>query len=185
MCEIIRQKQIEDSIKQEFDQTLQDRVARYLQVRHHEIIPNMSFAAASAECSLLFRDGYFYAYIALAQAVAEAIVRFLCEVEFGKHGNSFEKNVKKLSVREFISDKLKKAFLQIWRMRNDYHHMNPNIETDRHELEKLAKNKIQYLAKIEGEIFHFTNIDCNFVPEKPKYWKKSGDQVNVYLKIDP
>ena len=185
MYEIIRQKQIEDSIKQDFDQTLQDRVARYLQVRHHEVIPDMHFAAASAECNLLFRDGYFYACIALAQAVADALVRFLCEVEFGKHGNSFKQNVEKLSVRGFISDKLKESFLEIWDMRNEYHHLKPDIETDRHELEDLARKKIQYLAKIEGEIFHFTNIDGNFVPEKPKYWKKSGEQVNVYLKIDP
>ena len=135
----------------------------------------MHFAAASAECNLLFRDGYFYACIALAlaQAVAEALVRLLCEVDFGKHDKSFKKNVKKLSMRNFISDKLKESFLEIWKMRNEYHHLEPNIETDRHELEKLARKKIQYLAKIESEIFYFTDIDGKIIPEKPKYWKKA------------
>lgn len=44
--DIIRQKQLEDSIKQELEQTLSERAARYLQVKPHGIVPYTHFAAA-------------------------------------------------------------------------------------------------------------------------------------------
>ena len=69
--EIFQRALTTDSIKQEFEQTLPERVERYLQVKPHEIIPNAPFAVPSAECRFLFRDGHFYACIALVQAVAD------------------------------------------------------------------------------------------------------------------
>jgi len=75
--------QTTDSIKQGFQQTLSERVERYLQVKPYEIIPNAPFAAPSTECSLLFRDGHFYACIALVQAVVEATIRYVCGIDFG------------------------------------------------------------------------------------------------------
>ena len=69
----------EDGIKQEFEQTLSSRVERYLKVKPHGIVPLTEFAPVSAECTLLFRDGHFYGSIALSQAVAEAIAKFLCQ----------------------------------------------------------------------------------------------------------
>ena len=57
--EFFQRVQTADSIKQEFEQTLAERVERHLQVKPHEIIPNAPFAAPSAECSLLFRDWYY------------------------------------------------------------------------------------------------------------------------------
>ena len=86
----------QDGIRQEFDQTLSARVERYLKVRPHGIIPLTEFAPVSAECALLFRDGHFYGSIALSQAVAEAIVKFLCQKNGWKPKKSFEKNIAKL-----------------------------------------------------------------------------------------
>lgn len=104
-----------DSIKQEFEQTLPKRVERYLEVKPHIIIPNAPFAVPSSECSFLYRDGHFYACIALVQAVAEAIVRYICDIDFGKHGKVFEKNVDTLYDRKFISDALKESLLRYGR----------------------------------------------------------------------
>ncbi|MCJ7521187.1 MAG: hypothetical protein MUP21_03065, partial [Dehalococcoidia bacterium] len=56
--EAIQRKQIEDSLRQDFEGLLSTRVARYLQVKPHPIISNRHFAAASAECALIFRDGH-------------------------------------------------------------------------------------------------------------------------------
>ena len=91
---LIQQKQTEDSMKQEFDQTLSERAIRYLEVKPYGIIPNTKFAAASSECSLLFRDDHFYGCIALVQAVAEALVRFLCQKN-KKSVGEFENNLEK------------------------------------------------------------------------------------------
>ena len=183
--ELIQRKQVEDSIKQEFEQTLSDRVNRYLQVKPHEIIPCTYFSAVSAECILLFRDGHFYGCIALTQAVAEALVKFLCKTNFGRHRKVFEKNVEKLSQREFIPDKVKESLLTIWKRRDDYHHLNPNVATDRQALEELAREKVQLLVEVEREIFRFTIVDGKISPEQPKYWKANGDKVQVFLRLEP
>ena len=82
--ELLQRRLTTDSMKQEFEHTLPERVERYLQIKPHGIIPNAPFVAPSSECSLLFRVGHFYACIALAQAVAEAIVRYMCDIDFKK-----------------------------------------------------------------------------------------------------
>ena len=183
--ELIQQKQVEDSIRQEFEQTLSDRAARYLQVKPHGIVSYEHFSAASAECSLLFRDGHFYGCIAITQAVAEALVRFLCQRNSWKPAKEFGKNVEKLSGRKFISHELKTSLLRIWEKRDDYHHLNPKVETDRRALEQLAMEKARLLVKVESEIFGFTVVDGQIIPKQPKYWKGSGNQVQVFLRFNP
>lgn len=182
---LIQQKQVEESIRQEFEGTLPERVTRYLQVKPHPITPNTHFAAVSAQCSLLFRDGHFYGCIALTQAVAEALVKFLCRKNSWKPAKEFEANIERLSVRNVISDELKESFLMIWENRDDYHHLNPSIETDRRKLEELAREKARLLAGIESEIFHFAVVNGELVPKHPKYWDISGKQANVFLRLEP
>ena len=150
---LIQQKLLEDSIKQENEQTLSLRAQRYLKVKPHEIIPYKQFSPASAECPLLFRDGHYYGCITLAQSVAEAIVRFLCQKNFGKAKNVFEKNIDRLLTRHFISEKLKNKFLKIWENRDDYHHLKKNIEVQRIKLEEISCEKVLLLKEIESEIF--------------------------------
>jgi hypothetical protein len=184
--EIFEKAFITDSLRQEFKQTMQDRVQRYLQVKPHEIIPNAPFAAPSSECSLLFRDGHFYACISLIQAVTEAIVRYICDLNFQKHDKVFEKNVEKLCYRKFIDDKLKESLLKIWDKRDDYHHLNSSVKADRLNLEQLAMEKAFLLVEVESEIFKYTlGKDGSINPDHPKYWKISGNQMEVFLRLDP
>ena len=184
--ELFQRAQATNSMKQEFEQTLPERVQRYLQVKPHEIIPSTPFAAPSAECSLLFRDGHFYACIALVQAVAEAIVRYACDIDFGKHDKVFEKNVQKLYTRRFIDDEVREAMLRIWKRRDDYHHLNSSGKSDRDTLEKLAKEKAHLLVEIESEIFKFSfGGDGSVIPKYPKYWKIRGNQADIYLRLEP
>ncbi|MBA7640183.1 hypothetical protein ES703_47848 [subsurface metagenome] len=184
--ELHQQALTTNSIRQEFEQTLPERVERYLQVKPHIIIPNAPFAIPSSECSFLYRDGHFYACIALVQAVAEAIVRYICDLDFGRHGKVFEKNVEKLYERKFISDKLRESLLKIWEKRDDYHHLNSNVKSDRQSLEKLAKEKACLLVEVESEIFKFSfGNDGSIIPKYPKYWKISGNQMEVFLRLKP
>jgi len=170
---LIQQKQVEDSIKQEVEQGLADRAVRYLQAKPHMMLPNTPFAAVSAECSLLFRDGHFYGCIALTQAVAESLARFLCQKNCWRPAKGFEENVEKLSVRGFISDKTKESLFRIWEKRDDYHHLNPNVETDCRALEELAREKIRLLGEVESEVFRFIVVNGKIIPEQPKYWTAS------------
>jgi hypothetical protein len=184
--EVFQRAQVADSIKQQLEQTLSERVERYLQVKPHEIIPNAPFAVPSAECSLLFRDAHFYACIALVQAVTEAIVRYVCDIDFGAHDKVFEKNVEKLHTRRFIDDELREAVLGIWKKRDDYHHLNSNVKSDRDTLERLAREKARLLVKVESEIFRFRlGVDGTIIPKYPKYWKIKGNQAEIFLRLEP
>ena len=178
----VRRQQVEESLKQECEQALVERVNRYIEISHARIIPNHYFAPPSAECLLSFRDGHFYGCIATVQAVTEALVRFLCEKNFWKPAKEFEKNIKDLNKRGFISERLKDLFLRIWQSRDDYHHLNSTILAQRQELEKLAKEKIGFLAEIEKDIFAFTITDQGaVVPKNPKYWDGADGQVFLRL----
>ena len=183
--ELIQKKMTEDSIRQDFEYTLSDRVDRYLEVKPHKIIPNMYFSAVSTECSFLFRDGHFYGCIALTQAVAEALVRFMCKINFGRQGKVFEKNVEKLLNRGFISNKLKDNLIEIWARRDDYHHLESSISTDRQMLEDLARKKTRLLVDVEKQVFSFTIINGEINPENPKYWDINGNQAQVFLRLEP
>ncbi len=183
--ELMQRRQVQDSIRQEFEGTLQDRVTRYLQVKPHEIVPNTHFAAVSAECSLLFRDGHYYGCISLSQSVAEALVRFLCQKNSWRPANGFEQNVRKLHTRNVISKELQENLLQIWGMRDDYHHLNPTIEADRLRLEELAKEKIGFLVRVEREVFAYTVQDGSWVPKNPQYFDVEDNTAHVFLRFDP
>jgi hypothetical protein len=183
--ELIQKKMIEESIRQDFEYTFSDRVDRYLEVKPHDIVPYTYFSAASTECSYLFRDGHFYGCIALTQAVAEALVRFMCKINFRRAGKVFGNNVEKLSNRGFISNVVKGHLLEIWTMRDDYHHLNPNVATDRHTLQELAREKTRLLVEVEKEVFRRTIVDGNINPENPKYWNINRNQAQVFLRIQP
>ena len=167
----IEQKRVEESIKQDCMGNASIRAARYLQVKPHGIISNQHFAPPSTECSYLFRDGHYYGCIALTQAVAEALVKFLCSKNSFRPARSFETNVSNLYKRQFISKEIRDAMLSIWNKRDSYHHLNHDIETDRDKLEELAKEKLVHLYEIENEIFKYTTtIEGGFKLKYPKYW---------------
>ncbi len=180
---LIQKKQTEDFLRQDFEQTLPDRVSRYLEVKPHEVIPLTPFACASSECSLLFRDGHFYGCIALTQAVAEAIVRLLCQKNNCSHTGKFEEKIERVHKKRFISDNVKKSLLKIWERRNDYHHLNPNVETSNQKLKELAKEKACLIVEIEREIFSYKLVDGVIIPDQPRYWENNSNQ--VFLRITP
>ncbi len=181
----IQRKQTEDSIKQEFEQSLTSRIERYLKVKPHGIVPSTQFAPVSAECTLLFRDGHYYGCIALAQAVAEAIARFLCQKNSWKPEKNFENNIEKLYKRNFISTELRDEFLKIWKNRDDYHHLKQNIEIERTKLEKISYEKMALLKEIESEIFKFSVKNGKLIPENKKYWELQEDgTIPVFLKLE-
>jgi len=178
----------EDAIKQEFVQTLSSRVERYLKVKPHGMVPFPEFAPfapVSAECTLLFRDGHFFGCIALSQAVAESVARFLCQRNGWKPKKNFEDNMAKLQTRKVISSDMKDKFLRIWEKRDDYHHLNSTIETDRNKLEALAYERVLLLREIEAEVFKFSIVDGKLMPENRKYWDvQSNGKVPVFLKLE-
>ena len=182
----IQRKKLEDDIRSEFEGTIRARVDRYLAVKPHEIIADTHFSRVSTEISTLFRDGQFYGCIALSQAVGEALVRYMCQRNSFNPVKVFEKNLEKLSRRRFVDTSLKDQFVDLWSGRDDYHHLNSNIEQDRQKLEELAENKAQVLMEIEKEVFGYTTYDGKLALKHPQYWDvDETNNVQVYLRIEP
>ena len=182
----IKRKQLEESLKQDILATLDERISRYQELDFIKITPNAHFASVSAECILLYRDGYFLACIALCQAVSEAIVRLMCESsKFTSISNDYEKNVENLQKRN-IKPNCNQLFKEIWAGRPDYHHLNPGIPTERSKLQEIARSKIATLHKIESTVFEFTIKDGAISPKYPKYWDINKDGlINAFLRFEP
>jgi len=66
----IKRRELQDTLRGECLSTINERVTRYLELDFIEVTPNEPFASISAECIRLYQDGYFFACIALCQAVA-------------------------------------------------------------------------------------------------------------------
>lgn len=181
---IIKKAEAEDTLRQEFDLFFDQRVKRYLELRPHGIIPNSHFAAVSSECYSLYHDGHFYGAISLSQSVAEALVKFLCNKNGWKPNKDFEENIKQLIARQKINQDLADIFTRLWEDRNDYHHLNPNIEQERQKLESLAKSKLTDLRTIEADLFAYSTNDGKISPKYPKYWDIANGTVPVFLRFD-
>lgn len=170
-----------DSIKQEFEQTFDQRVERYLEVKPHGVIPNTHFARASSECSKLYRDAHFLGCISLLQSVTESLVRFVCSVNGFTPASNFERNVRTIVTNGIISTEQQEQILKLWENRDDFHHLNPSVESEYLELMRLSKEKILILNEIEKFFFDFDINKGVLVPKKPQYWT-TGTQ--VFLRLD-
>ena len=182
----IKRRQLEENLKGDFLATIEERISRYQELDFIQLTPNTHFAFVSVECINLYRDGYFLACIALCQAVAEAIVRLMCErSKFSSISDDYEKNVENLQKRKNEPD-CSELFKEIWKGRNDYHHLNPEIPTERSKLQDIAKSKILTLHKIESKVFDFAwTKDGAVSPRFPKYWDfNENGMLNVYLRFE-
>jgi len=186
ISKVIRLQQLADRLRQDFIGKLDERILRYQELDFIKVTPNAHFASVSAECILLYRDGHFLACIALCQAVAEAIARLMCERStFGASiSKDYEKNVENLEKRK-IQPNCSELFKEIWEDRNNYHHLNPEIPTERSKLQDIAKSKIITLHKIESKVFDFTwTRDGAISPRYPKYWDFKDGFLNVFLRFE-
>ena len=86
----------EESFRAEFEQGLDARVRRYLEIPQQAVMPNFEFSRVLGECILLYRDGYFFGCICLAQAIAEALVKSLCSTWGATPSSCFERNIRTL-----------------------------------------------------------------------------------------
>ncbi len=181
----IKQSKLEESLRGDFLATLNERISRYEELDFIKLTPNTHFAVVSAECINLYRDGYFLACIALCQAVAEAIVRLMCERNnFSSVSQEYKVNIGNLLKRRIQPD-CNALFKEIWEDRNNYHHLNPIILTEKTKLQDIAKIKIVTLHQIESKVFEFDVISGAISPRYPKYWDFNRDgMLEVFLRFE-
>jgi len=185
----IKRHQLEDTLRAECLGTIDERIERYLELNFIEVTPNEHFASISAECILLYRDGHFFACIALCQAVAEALVRLICERNGrgSPHFVKFETNTRKLKeLKNKIPPDWIEAFERIWENRNDYHHLNPKVPTERTKLQAIAKSKMITLGTVESKVFAFEWVGGAIKPKHPKYWPEiHNGLLDAFLRLEP
>ncbi len=182
MMQAVRRAQLKDDLRQACEQTLDERVDRYLEIEHQGIVGNHYFAAASSECINLYRDGHFIATVMASQAVNEGILKFIPERNNIQTRNH-EELMEMLVTKDLISCDCADASERIWRsFRNDVHHMNPKVASI--PFKQLAKQNLQALAAVEREIFGVNIEQGKLLPKQPKYWDVQKDgTVPVFLRL--
>jgi hypothetical protein len=180
--EIWRREDLKKGMRQVLEQTIEERVERYLEVAHQGIIPNHHFAAASSECIDRYRDGYSLSAVMVSQAVTEGIWRLVLERNQVQADRDRSALATILVERGTLSADCAEAFGRIWRsFRNDVHHMNPSVE--RVQFRELARRNLIDLATIEREIFAVSFDNGKLVPIQPRYWDlQAGGTTSVFLR---
>lgn len=177
---------IENQIRAEDARTLTDRASRALQICRSFIIPMGPFALPSAECARLFRDGHFYGCISLAQAVTDAIIRHVYWAEFPDADRSIfgklHQRLGELRRNNRIGDAANDAVEQIWRHRNDFHHLDPKTQIGERKLEEIAIEALTLLARIEEEFFSYSLKEGAISPDKPQYWNITDGKALIYVR---
>ena len=131
----------------------------------------------------MFVAGSFYGCISLAQAVGEALSKFVAEKNKVRLRKDYGTRVARLREAGVISSACKTAFQSLHgKDRDDYHHLNKNVEQDCRKLEARAEGCLAALHSIESEVFQFERKERAILPRFPQYWPKSGPHLSVYLK---
>jgi hypothetical protein len=126
--EVMKRQMLKGSLFSQLEQTVDQRIDRYMEIDHQGIIGNHHFASASLECLNLYRDGYFISAVMVSQAVNEGIVKFVAERNGIKEKKEHSDLMKEFVKQQIMSSNCAQASKKIWRsFRNDVHHMNPKV----------------------------------------------------------
>lgn len=174
-----REKQLRD----QFEAELPQRMRRASRIRLQNFIPAHWFAAAASDCARMFVAGFFYGAVSVAQAYVEALSRYLALQHTIRVGKDTEERCRRLNSDGIISINSLNAALAVFRDRNDFHHLNRDVEQDNAKLEALAEDCINQLHTIESEIFAWTiGEKGKIIVRTPDYWpsEEAGTvQVNL------
>ena len=169
-----RKERVSHDIRQEFEQSIDQRVQRFLEIAHQGVIASEHFGPASAECIRVYRDGHFISSVMVSQSVAEALWRFVLERNDLQFEGDRQKMAPVLAQRRILSQQAADAFIRIWRsFRCDVHHLNPKVAAI--PFRELAKRNMTDLAAIERELFEVTPDNGTLIVKQPKYWDLRAD----------
>lgn len=173
------------SIKASFDASLSLAAHRASKLKFQQIIPGHWFSAAASECLRMYVDGHFYGTISVSQSYIEALGKFIAECHMLKQAkNDASVMWTRLAEEGIVSSDAKIAAVAILQNRNDFHHLNKEIETDYQELETRGLDCLANLHTIESDIFSYSFVNGTISPHKPRYWPKiEGDTNRVQVQL--
>ena len=183
-------EEIESDLRRQFEAELRGRVERYSKSRVHGVIPNGYFATASSECRDLYVGGQFYGCITLAQSVAEGLAKFIAEkngIGLTEDHRQQINHLQRNRSTPAISTAAYSAFRQIigrpHEDRNDFHHLNADVEQDYFKLEARALECIEALYVIESEVFAFQLNVGRIIPTHSRYWPQDDENLHVFVRF--
>lgn len=186
MTDDLRRDRLRRNLRSRFEQSLEERLDRHLEVQPHGITPLHHFSYASRECIASYRDGHFFSSVSLSHSLVDGITRFACTRNGLKAKKDIDERIRRLLEGHLITTESGEAMQRVWNSkRNDFHHMNPSVPTDLEVLRHMAKANLADLVVIEGNVFAFTLDQSRIVPTHRQYWDVQADgSVPVYLRFD-
>jgi hypothetical protein len=179
-------KQIEALMRASFEAEIPERLRRASLVRLQNIIPAHWFSAAASECAGMYIAGFFYGAISVTQAYVEALSKYLAEQHKIKVRKDVVERCRRLRDRDVLSAPAFDAATKILNDRNDFHHLNKDVEQDFRKLEERAAECINLLHSLESEVFAYSytaETPGQVVLSKPEYWPSPAPgQAHVHLR---
>ena len=180
------EKQREVLMRRHFESSVPGRLRRASSVRLQNIIPAHWFSAAASECAGMYIAGFFYGAISVSQAYVEALSKYLAEFHAIRIGKDAAERCRRLQSGGVISTEALNAAINILNDRNDFHHLNKDVERDYLALEARAAECVNLIHLLESEVFAFSIAADNpgqFVLAKPEYWpSQTPGQTQVHLR---
>lgn len=183
MSDAERSDRLANDMRAAFEAELPHRIARATRVELQQFIPAHWFAAAASECASMYIAGFFYGAISVAQAYVEALSLFLAENRGGRVAKDPLERWRRLHREKVVSQGASEAAISVLTDRNDFHHLNKQIEQEFLRLEARAEECVNNLHRIESEVFAYgLGGSGKITLQTPGYWP-SGDkgltQVNL------
>ena len=177
---------MEASMRATFDAEVPGRMRRATSVRLQHFIPAHWFAAAASECAGMYIAGFFYGAISISQAYIEALTKYLAEHHRVRVGKDAAERCKRLHAKGVLSTSARDAAVLVLNDRNDFHHLNKDVEQDHQKLEERAAECVNLLHIVESEVFAYSFSAENpgqAVLRKPEYWPSpTPGQAQVHLR---
>jgi HEPN domain-containing protein len=174
----------EDDSRKEAQESTAERPVRF-QVREVRLLPDNPFSDTSAESARLFKSGDYYACVALTQAVLEALVHHVWQVNPGKkkpQDSDFPAILTALYRKGVVKEEWKTKLHEIWLNRHKFHHLRASVEADQQALEGMARANLNLLDELKEEFFGYDIQGERVVPNRPEYWsiKEGKPQVLTF-----
>jgi hypothetical protein len=157
-----------------FEAGLRNSVSRAMRIKLQQVIPDHWFSSAASECAAMYVAGFFYGAISIAQAYVDALSRYLLETRSLRVTKNPVRNWSKLQKEKIISKEVCSSAISIFEKRNDFHHLNKQVEKDYLKLETQALACVNHLHTIETEIFSFTYHQGAIIPKRLKDWPSNA-----------
>jgi hypothetical protein len=124
----------------------------------------------------MFIAGHFYGSISVAQAYVEALSTYLCDTySIGGNRNDPPKRWEKLAAEKIVGPDVHTAAVAVLSDRNDFHHLNKDVEQDYRKLEQRAERCVNLVHTIEADVFAHSFQDGRILPKHPERWPRAGD----------